>query len=297
MRSMLFVPGDSERKFLKSLSSGADAIILDLEDSVSLAKKPEARTLTRHFLHQARAGQQNHPDLWVRINSLDTDFWLQDLEAILPAQPDGIMMPKPRSGADVMRLSAELDKLETASALAIGQVKLLPIITETAISVIQMHTYIDCPKRVVAMTWGAEDLPGDIGASTNRDENGSLTSIYQLARDLCLLTSVAAGVQPMDTVFTNFRDDTGLDCECRLAARDGYTGKMAIHPAQIDIINKAFTPTPDDVAHATRIIAAFDATPDAGVASLDGQMLDRPHLTRAQKLLARAKSTGQNKKA
>ncbi len=289
MRSMLFVPGDSERKFQKSLGSGADAIILDLEDSVACKNKADARKKTADFLAKARA-QGGHPSLWVRINSLTTDLWLEDMETVLPAGPDGLVMPKPRSGSDVTRLSRELDTLEGANGIGIGTTKLLPIITETALSVLQMHTYIGCSMRVEAMSWGAEDLPADIGASSNRDDNGELTSLYKLARDLCLLTSVAAGVQPMDTVFTNFRNDAGLLQNCRLAARDGYTGKMAIHPAQVATINMSFTPTMEEVAHAERIIAAFQSVPGAGVASLDGEMLDRPHLVRAQRLLMRRKA-------
>ena len=293
MRSMLFVPGDSERKFQKSLSAGADAIILDLEDSVAFDNKAGARRQTADFLVQAQArsrAQAEGPRLWVRINSLDTDIWLEDMAAIVPAAPDGLVMPKPRSGADVTRLSLELDRLEAASGHTSGQIKLLPIVTETALSVIQMHTYVGCSPRIAAMSWGAEDLSADVGASSNRDEAGELTSVYKLARDLCLLTSVAIGVQPMDTVFTSFRDDAGLLKTCRHAARDGYTGKMAIHPAQVATINAAFTPTAEDILQAERIVAAFAVQPGAGVAALDGEMLDRPHLTRAQKLLARAKA-------
>lgn len=290
MRSMLFVPGDSERKFVKSLDTGVDAIILDLEDSVALEGKSEARKTTADFLERART-RRGHPGLWVRINSLDTDLWMGDLAAVIPARPDGLIMPKPRSGADVTRLSVALDQAETAAGVPVGHTRLLPIITETAISVIQMHTYIGCSERTEAMSWGAEDLPADIGAGSNRDDNGELTSIYRLARDLCLLTSVAAGVQPMDTVYTNFRDDDGLARECRLAARDGYTAKMAIHPAQVATINTAFTPTAEEIAHAERIVEIFSA--GAGVASLDGEMLDRPHLTRAEKLLARARAAAE----
>ncbi len=287
MRSMLFVPGDSERKFVKSLATGVDAIILDLEDSVAAANKLDARRTTAEFLNRARANH-NHPGLWVRINALDTELWMGDLAAVIPARPDGLIVPKPRCGGDVARLSVALDQAEATAGLPIGHTRLLPIITETAVSVIQMHTYIGCSDRIEAMSWGAEDLPADIGAASNRDDNGDLTSVYKLARDLCLLTSVAAGVQPMDTVFTNFRDQAGLAIECRFAARDGFTGKIAIHPDQVDTINRAFTPTADQIAHARRVIEVFAATPGTGVAALDGEMLDRPHLTRAEKLIARA---------
>ncbi len=294
MRSMLFVPGDSERKFRKSLDTPADAIILDLEDSVALDGKVEARKSTAAFLKEARR-HDRHPALWVRINSLDTDLWMADLATVIPSRPDGLIMPKPRSGDDVSRLSVALDQAETAAGVPLGNTRLLPIITETAVSVIQMHTYIDCSARIEAMSWGAEDLPADIGAASNRDDDGELTSVYRLARDLCLLTSVAAGVQPMDTVYTNFRDDEGLARECRHAARDGYTGKMAIHPAQVDTINTAFTPTAEEIAHAERIVRVFAESPGTGVAALDGEMLDRPHLTRAEKLLARARAATTNR--
>jgi len=297
MRSMLFVPGDSERKFGKSLGSGADAIILDLEDSVHFDNKAQARKLTADFLRHAQTlanspaggAKDCHPSLWVRINGLNTGFWRDDLAEIISAMPDGIMVPKPRSGADVSTLSQELDLLEAASGISAGHTKLLPIVTETALSVIHMHTYIGCSPRIAAMSWGAEDLSADIGASSNRDDAGELTSVYRLARDLCLLTSVAAGVQPVDSVFTNFRDEEGLLRECHRAARDGYSGKMAIHPVQVAPINEAFTPSQNDLARAERIVAAFDAAPSAGVAALDGEMLDLPHLIRAEKLLARAR--------
>jgi len=294
MRSMLFVPADSERKLHKCCDTGTDAVILDLEDSVVPTRKAEARKMAVDFLYGMQ--EKSHLiSLWVRINSLDTDLWMQDLEAVVPAAPHGLLIPKPRSGDDVARLSRELDKLEAAADIPAGAIKLLPIVTETAVSVIKLHTYIDCSARVSAMSWGAEDLPADLGAISNRDENDELTSIYKLARDLCLLTSVAAGAQAIDTVYTNFRNEEGLKQECDRAARDGYTGKMAIHPAQIATINHAFTPAQDDIIRAKRIVEAFHARPGAGVISLNGEMLDRPHLIRAERLLSRARHTKSNK--
>ncbi len=289
MRSMLFVPGDSERKFTKSLTTGADAIILDLEDSVAGDQKQEARRITPELINRAR-GEPECPLIYVRVNSLETDMWMEDLSAVMPAKPDGLIMPKPRSGEDVHKLAIALDSAEGAAGTPVGHTKILPIATEVAVSVLQMHTYVGCTSRMVGLSWGAEDLSSDIGASTNRDDDGKLASVYQLARDLCLLAAVAAGVQPMDTVYVNFRDDAGLERESRIAARDGFTGKIAIHPAQVDIINRSFTPSEEDVALARRIVEVFANTPGTGVASLDGEMLDRPHLVRAERLLARAEA-------
>ncbi|MGI9411236.1 MAG: HpcH/HpaI aldolase/citrate lyase family protein [Hyphomicrobiaceae bacterium] len=287
MRSMLFVPGDSERKFNKSLTTGTDAIILDLEDSVAGDQKQEARKITPDLINRAQ-GEGSAPLIYVRINSLDTDMWMEDLAAVLPAKPDGIIMPKPRSGEDVHKLAIALDSAESSVGTPVGHTRILPIATEVAVSVLQMHSYVGCTSRMVALSWGAEDLSSDIGASTNRDDEGKLASVFQLARDLCLLTAVAAEVQPMDTVYVNFRDDAGLERESRIAARDGFTGKIAIHPGQVDTINRSFTPSDEEVAFARRIVDVFANSPGTGVASLDGEMLDRPHLVRAERLLARA---------
>jgi citrate lyase subunit beta / citryl-CoA lyase len=291
MRSMLFVPGDSERKFQKAMGIGADALILDLEDSVAAEQKPAARGTTAGMLREARA-QADRPKLFVRINALDTSFWSDDLAAVMPAQPDGIVLPKPTSGEDVNRLAVALDHAEQPAATPKGSTKILPIVTEVAKSVLLLHSYIDASSRMNAMSWGAEDLGSQIGSSANRGPDGDFTSPYRLVRDLCLITAVAAEAQPIDTVFVNFRDEAGLVKESREAARDGFTGKIAIHPAQVAPINAAFTPSADEIARAERIVEVFAADPTSGVASLDGEMLDRPHLVLAERLLARARAAG-----
>jgi citrate lyase subunit beta/citryl-CoA lyase len=289
MRSLLFVPGDSERKLTKGLASGADALILDLEDSVAPANRPAARTLTAAFILEARKAERR-PLLYVRINPLDGDDWGVDLAAIMPAQPDGIVMPKPNSGDDVSRLSIALGGAETETGSPPNATRILPIVTETPLSVLQLHSYVGASARMIGMSWGAEDLGAVVGSLANRDARGQFTSPYRLVRDLCLITAAAAAVEPIDTVYVNFRDTAGLEAETREARRDGFTGKMAIHPDQVAPINAIFTPTETEVAHARAVIAAFDGA--AGVASLDGMMLDKPHLKLAEKVLVRAKAAG-----
>lgn len=287
MRSLLFVPGDSDRKIAKALSSGADALILDLEDSVALDRKPEARTMTRDFIGSAKS-QEKRPRLYVRINSLTTDFWSADLEGVMPAGPDGIILPKPRSGEDVHRLSLALDHAEESAGLKQGSTRIVAIATEVPICVLNMGSFVGSSGRLEGLTWGAEDLSAEVGSTATREPNGVLTSPYRLARDLCLFTAVSAGAQPIDTVFIDFRDQDGLRAEAAAAARDGFTGKLAIHPDQVEIINAAFTPSQREIDRARDIVAMFAASPDAGVISLNGQMYDRPHLTRAERVLARA---------
>lgn len=289
MRSLLFVPGDSERKLTKGLASGADALILDLEDSVAPANRPAARTLTAAFIAEARKDERR-PLLYVRINPLDGDDWEADIAAVMPARPDGVVMPKPNSGDDVSRLSIALASAETEIGGTPNGTRILPIVTETPLSVLQLHSYVGASARMIGMSWGAEDLGAVVGSLANRDARGQFTSPYRLVRDLCLVTAAAAAVEPIDTVYVNFRDTAGLEAETRDARRDGFTGKMAIHPDQVAPINAIFTPTEAEVAHARAVIAAFDGV--AGVASLNGQMLDKPHLKLAEKVLARAKAAG-----
>lgn len=287
MRSLLFVPGDSDRKLAKALSSGADALILDLEDSVAPDRKPAAREMTRDFIASAK-GQERRPRLYVRINSLSTEHWSADLEGVMRAGPDGIILPKPRSGEDVHRLSLALDHMEEGAGLRQGSTRIIAIATEVPICILNMGTFVDASARLEGLTWGAEDLSAEVGSTATREPNGALTSPYRLARDLCLFTAVSAGAQPIDTVFIDFRDQDGLRAEAAAAARDGFTGKLAIHPDQVEIINAAFTPSQREIALARDIVAMFAASPDAGVISLNGQMYDRPHLTRAERVLARA---------
>jgi len=289
MRSLLFVPGDSEKKLAKALESGADALILDLEDSVALAAKPQARGAVAAFVGAARA-RPARPRLYVRVNPLDGDLTEADLDAILPSQPDGIMLPKSLNGADVQRLGAKLAVREAEHGLADSATRILAIATESARALFGLASYAGASPRLEGLAWGAEDLSADLGAEANKLPDGSYCGPYRLARELTLFGAVAAEVAPIDTVFVNLRDEAGLRVECLAARRDGFTAKMAIHPAQVAVINEVFTPSPEAVARARAIVAAFDAAPGAGVLSVDGQMLDLPHWKRAKKLLAQAEA-------
>lgn len=284
-RAWLFVPGDSERKLAKAESFAADVLILDLEDAVSAERRPAARVLVREYLasHRTRTSQ-----LWVRVNTLSSPEALPDLAAVMPGAPDGIVLPKTDSGADVARLAHYLSALETREQIPDGRTRILPVATETARAVFQLGSYADVSPRLAGLTWGAEDLPAALGASTNRGPDGELAFVYQLARALCLAGAVAARVQPVDTVYPDFRDSAGLEKTCARARVDGFTGKIAIHPDQVPVIQRAFSPSESEVAHARRVIAAFRASPGAGTVGLDGQMLDKPHLVQAERVLALA---------
>ncbi len=284
MRSLLFVPGDDERKIAKGLASAADALILDLEDSVAVARKAAARELCAATL---AAGARMK--LFVRMNALDTPAALLDLAAVVKARPYGIMLPKCRGGDDVQLLSHYLAALEARDGVPAGETRILPIVTETGGSMFGLGSYDNPPlPRLCGMLWGGEDLAADLGAITNRDDDGRYTAPYLLARSLCLFAASAASVVAVDAVFTNFRDAAGLKAEAIAGLRSGFSAKAAIHPDQIAVINEAFTPGAADVEAARRVIAAFDAAPGAGVVSVDGKMLDRPHYRTAQRVLARA---------
>jgi citrate lyase subunit beta/citryl-CoA lyase len=287
MRSLLFIPADDERKLAKGLGSGADCLLIDLEDSVSAARKPEGRKLAAAFVAAARNATKR-PRLFVRINAHATGMVGDDLDAVMPSQPDGIMLPKSQSGDDVALLSAKLAVREAESGFGDGATRIIPVTTETARALFHMDSYVGVSQRLVGLTWGAEDLSAEVGAETNRLENGQYTDPYRFARSLCLFGATAAEVQPIDTVYTSFRDLEGLKRECEAARRDGFTGKMAIHPAQVPVINAVFTPSPELIARAKRIVALFAENPALGVVGLDGEMLDRPHLKRAERLLALA---------
>jgi citrate lyase subunit beta/citryl-CoA lyase len=286
MRSLLFVPGDSQRKLEKGLNSGADALIIDLEDSVDLAAKEEARRVTAAFLSDTR-DQTDRPRLYVRVNGLTTGLIDADLDGVMRAVPDGIVLPKTVGGADVSHLGAKLAVREAEFGLEDGGTRILAIATENALGVFALGTFAGASHRLMGLTWGGEDLSADIGAETNRDDHGAYTEPYRIARALTLLGAAAAAVDAVDSVYTNFRDTDGLAAECRQALRDGFVAKMAIHPAQVPVINEAFTPSADALARAQAVIDAFKDNPGAGVVGVNGEMLDRPHLLRAERLLRR----------
>lgn len=291
MRSLLFVPADSEKKLSKSLAIGADALILDLEDAVANANKAAARPLASAFISETR-GQATRPRLYVRINAFDTPYWQADLDGVIASRPDGIMLPKPRSGADVDRLSGLLDAAEKSHGIAAGATKIIAIATELPAAMLAMASFVSVSRRMEGLTWGAEDLSALVGSAATREPNGVWTSPYLLARNLTLMAATASDRQPIDTVYANFRDIDGLKEEARLAARDGFTGKMAIHPQQVEHINAAFTPDKAEIAWAREIAALFAANPGAGALSLRGQMIDRPHAVRAERILDRARLAG-----
>jgi len=289
MRSLLFVPADSPKKLDRAMSSGADAVIVDLEDSIAAESKAAARLSAAAFLVRAVA-QSSRPRLLVRINGLQTGLADADLDAVMPGRPDAVMLPKAEGGAAVMHADAKLAAREAMHGLPDGQVKIVAIATETAAALFLAGTYRGASARLAGLTWGAEDLSAELGAEANRDADGNFLDPYRLARVLCLAAAASAAVQPIDTVYTDFHNSDGLRREVEEAKRDGFTGKMAIHPAQVPIINEVFTPTDAAIAKAKAIVAAFAAAPGAGVVGLDGVMYDRPHLARAKMLLAGARS-------
>ena len=271
-RSWLFVPADSEKKIRRALESEADAIIFDLEDSVAPDQKAAARAILKDL--PARNGG---PLWWVRINPLRTDDHREDLDIIGIADVHGIVLPKAESGADIIELAHRT-----------GTIPIHAIVTETAASLFGLLSYREPGLPLAAMSWGAEDLSAALGAASKYEESGELSFTYRLARSLCLAGAAAAGVQPVDGVFADFRDTDGLAKEAAAARREGFTGKLAIHPDQVAVINAAFTPSAEEVAHAQDIVAAFEAQPDAGVLSVGGKMVDRPHLMQAKRVLERA---------
>jgi citrate lyase subunit beta / citryl-CoA lyase len=289
MRSLLFVPGDSPRKLDKGMGSGADVLLLDLEDSIAPPNKAQARATTAAFL-KAVWRAKNRPALFVRINGLATGLADDDLDAVMAGQPDGILLPKAEGGAAVIHADAKITAREAVHGLQDGATAMIAIATETAAALFLAGTYAGASKRLKGLTWGAEDLSAELGAEANRDTEGHFLAPYQLARSLCLAGAAAAQVPAIDTVYVDFRNEAGLRRECEEARRDGFTGKMAIHPAQVAAINEVFTPTADAVKRAEAVIAAFAANPGAGTVGIDGVMYDRPHLERARQLLARAKA-------
>lgn len=290
MRSLLFVPGDSEKKLAKGFASAADVVIVDLEDSVSPDNKTIARRVAADFIRAERTATRAL--VYVRVNDLSTGLTDDDLAAVAAASPDGIMLPKSNNGQDVQRLDALLRVHEANAGLPDGRIKILPLITETAVGVFTGASYAGCSERLSGLTWGAEDLSAAIGARTARDESGRYTDVFRLARTVALLAASSAQVAAIDTVYPNFRDMDGFEAECAEAERDGFTGKMAIHPDQVAVINAAFTPSPEAVQRSQAIVRAFAEAGNPGVVGLDGKMYDRPHLRLAERLLARAKAAG-----
>ena len=289
MRSLLFVPADSQKKLDKGLACGADALIVDLEDSIAPERKAAARGTAAEFV-KAAVARTSRPRILVRINGLTTGLSDADLDAVVPAQPDAIMLPKAEGGASVIHLDAKLAVREALGGLPDGHVKIVAIATETAQGLFLAGTYRDASNRLTGLTWGAEDLSADLGAEANRGADGRFLDPYRLARTLCLAASAAAAVQPIDTLTVDFRNEAALRRECEEARRDGFTGKLAIHPAQVPIINDALTPAAAAVAHAEAIVAAFAAAPGTGAVQINGVMFDIPHLNRAKNLLARARA-------
>lgn len=280
-RSWLFAPGDSEKKMAKATATAADIVIFDLEDAVAPESKPLARTLVAGFLKSQTSGRER---LWVRVNPIDSPHTLADLAAVMPGRPGGILLPKSRGRADVELLNNYLSALEVANGIEQGSTQVLVYVTETAEGMLNTGVYKGAP-RVVALSWGAEDLADDLGASENRNADGSYGFTYELARSLCLLGAATAGVLPIETMQGDFKDLDGLRMRAEKVRRAGFRGMLAIHPAQVDIINAAFTPTAEEIAAAQEIVDLFAANPGVGTIGHKGEMLDRPHLARAQRLL------------
>jgi citrate lyase subunit beta/citryl-CoA lyase len=279
LRSLLFVPADSEKKLAKAKSSPADALILDLEDSVAAENRTKARGLAKEFL------KGKHPQsIWVRINPLGSDDFIRDIEAMTPSQPAGFVVPKPDGPQTLNAVDGHLITRETNAGLAHGSIKLLPVASETAVAALSLQDYRIKPPRLAALTWGAEDLSAALGAATNRDENGEFLLTYKIVRSMALIAAKAAGVDAIETLHADFRDAKGLERAARAAQREGFSGMLAIHPDQVETINAAFTPSTSDIEHAKKVVAAF--ANGAGVASLDGKMLDQPHLKQAKNVLA-----------
>jgi citrate lyase subunit beta/citryl-CoA lyase len=286
VRSLMFVPAHAPSKLARALESEADALVLDLEDSVEPAAKAEARRLAAQFVAEHRP-RRDRPRLYVRVNGLDSGLTQDDLAAMAPARPDGLMLPKPRSGACVSAFAQAVEAEERRISIPAGAVRIIAIATETPGSLLAMGSFVGCDPRLAGLAWGAEDLSAALGASAYRDEQGGFTAPYALARSLCLLAARAGRVPAIDGVYVDFRDLDGLDREAREAARDGFSAKLAIHPAQAPVINRAFTPSAEAVETAKAIVEAFAAQGDPGVISWRGRMLDRPHLEKAKQTLAR----------
>ena len=285
LRSLLFVPGDSEKKFARACHSGADVLILDLEDAVAPTMKNAARELVAGWLGQAEAVA---PRLFVRVNPLDTGLTEADLAAVVRPGLAGILVPKANGAHDIATISTMIDPLEAAAGLAPGSVKIMVVATETPAAMFALGSYTPPHPRLIGLTWGAEDLAAAIGATVNKEADGAWTFPYQVARSLCLFAAASAQVLPIDTLYADFRDTAGLEADCRRARRDGFLGRIAIHPDQVETINRCFSPSDEDIAEARKIVAAFAAQPELGTIGIDGKMYDIPHLKAAHKTLTAA---------
>ncbi len=284
LTSLLFVPADSEKKFAKARETGADGLILDLEDSVAGPNKAAARQTLASWI-DAHQGPRDW-GFWVRVNAFDSGLTLDDLAAIVRPGLDGIVLPKANGAQDLVRMGHCLDALEARAGMAQGTVRIIVVATETAQAMFNLGSYAPAHPRLAALTWGAEDLSAVVGSTANKDDSGDWSQPYQLARSLCLMAAAAAEVPALDTLYADFRDDAGLEASCRVSRRDGFAGRLAIHPAQVAGINRAFAPSDADVALAQRIVAAFDANPGLGTIGIDGKMYDIPHLKQARRTLA-----------
>jgi citrate lyase subunit beta/citryl-CoA lyase len=290
-RSLLFAPGDSERKIGKAIATAADAIIFDLEDAVVPENREAARQLVRQTIQEQ--GNKLAGRLWVRINPVNTDDCLADLSAIVTNGLAGVMVPKPDSAADIDTVGHYLAALEQHAKMPIGSVKILSVMTETAKAFLQADSYgSEIRPRLAGVLWGAEDLSAALGAAANTDIDGNLSFTYQMARSLCLGSAAAADCQPIDTVYTDFRNPEGLVENCRAARREGFLGKIAIHPNQVDTINTCFSPSAEEVSYAHAVLKAFADNPGKGTVGLEGKMLDRPHQVQAERLIGMAKALG-----
>lgn len=287
MRSLLFVPADSARKLDKAMTSGADAVIVDLEDSIALDGKDAARRSASTFLRNA-VTHSPRPRLFVRVNGLQTGLTDADLEAVVRAPPDAILLPKADGGGAVVHADAKLTAREAIDGLPDGHVKIIAMAIETVAGFFLAGTFRGASRRLIGLTWGAEDLSAEIGAEANRDAQGRYTEPYRLARSICLFAAAHAEVSAIETIYADFRNTEGLRRETEDARRDGFTARMAIHPAQVPVINAVFTPTAEAVAQARQIVDAFEKSAGTGVVAIDGVMYDRPHLVRARLVLERA---------
>jgi citrate lyase subunit beta/citryl-CoA lyase len=293
MRSLMFVPADGGRKLHKALGCGADAVIVDLEDSIAPDRKAAARATAAAFVQEA-ASQAGRPFICVRVNGLATGLIDADLEAMVPARPDAIMLPKAEGGAAIVHADAKLAAHEAINGLPDGHIKIVAMAIESAAGLFLAGTLARQSARLIGLSWGAEDLAAELGAQSNRDREGRYTAPYGLARTLCLMAAAAAEVPAIETIYMDYRDAEGLRRDTEHARRDGFTGRLAIHPAQVPIINETFTPSAGALAQAQAIVAAFEASPGTGVVGIEGVMYDRPHLLRAQRLIARAKALPTN---